>query len=114
MSVYRGAVKKGEGRGKALGFPTANIPLRDASIRGIFAARAWAMGKEYSAAVYADQRRKLLEAYLLNFSGELYGEMAEVEVVKKIRDIRKFASLEELKAQIVEDVKQVRQLLEIQ
>jgi len=106
---YRGIVQKGERRGEKLGFPTANIPLEDVTLNGIYAARVMLDGKEYHAAAYADTRRNLLEVHLGKYSGgDLYGKDIEVEILKKIRDYAKFEDDEALRAQIQEDIYDVR------
>ena len=107
MKKYSGIVGAGEKRAELLGFPTVNIPLGDAT-SGIYAARVIVAGKEYHAAVYADQRRKLLEAHLLDFSGDVYGEKIIVELLKKIRDDKRFTDDEALHAAIGDDISKVR------
>lgn len=107
---YRGVVQRGSRRGHELGFPTANITLTDAGVSGIYAARVKINREEYHAAVYADQQNHVLEAHLGNYSGgELYGKMIEIELVKKIREDKRFESDLELKLQIQKDVKDVRE-----
>ena len=108
--VYRGVVERGAGRGAALGFPTANIPLADDSVSGIYAARAKIKDEEapYSAAVYADQKRKLLEVHILDFSDKLYGMEIEVTLLEKIREAAVFESEMALRAAIADDIAKVR------
>lgn len=110
---YRGIAQKGEGRGKALGFPTANIPLADKTLSGIYAARVTIRKKQYFAAVYANRERKLLEAHLLDFHGELYGEEIRVTLEKTIRDDARFESDDALKAAIARDVQSVREYFKV-
>lgn len=105
---YSGIVIEGSKRGRALGFPTANIELSGGSVSGIYIAKATAQGTEYHAAVFADPSRKLLEAYLLDFSGDLYGETISVELMKKIREIETFPNEDTLKKAIWSDVEHVR------
>ena len=106
---YRGVVQKGAKRGSELGFPTANIALTDAGVSGIYAGRVKIGGEEYHAAVYADQRKHVLEAHLGKYSGgELYGKVMEVELVKKIREDRVFNDEMELRKQIQRDIVDVR------
>jgi FAD synthase len=102
-------VQKGGGYGRKLGFPTANIPLADDSISGIYAAKVRVGGGEYNAAVYADQTRKLLEAHLLHFNDNLYGMEIEIELVKKIREDRTFEDEADARAQIAADVRAVEE-----
>ena len=106
---YTGIVQKGAGRSAALGFPTINIPLDDANASGIYAARVKVGEEEYEAAVYADQKRKLLEAHLLDFSKDLYGWNVGIELLKKIRESEKFTDETLLRKAIARDVVSVRE-----
>src|SRR3989344_6943489 len=109
MHSYKGIVQKGTQRAASLGFPTINIQLEDAGILGIYAARVKVGHEEYKAAAFADQKRKVLEAYILDFlPRELYGEEVTIELHKKIRDTIEFESDEALRAAIVDDVKKTR------
>ena len=108
MQNYYGVVQKGERRGIELGFPTANIPLADET-SGIYAAIVRLEGAEYHATVYADQKRKLLEAHLAKYAGgDLYDKEIEVELLKKIRDDKEFDTEDELRAAIRADIQAVR------
>ena len=101
---YSGIVQKGAQRGMALGFPTVNIPLDDTSVSGIYAATVKVGEEEYEAAAYADQKRKLLEAHLLDFSADLYGWNIKIELLKKIRENKKFKDDASLRTAIVKDL----------
>src|SRR4051812_20322346 len=111
---YRGVVQKGKRRAGELGFPTANIALTDAGVSGIYAALVTIDGEKYHAAVYADQRRHMLEAHLEKYSlagpagGDLYGKVIEMELLKKIREDKKFDDDTALTLQIQKDVRDVR------
>lgn len=109
MNSYTGIVERGGGRASALGYPTINIPLTDPALSGIYAAKVKIEKAEYAAAAFADQKRKLLEAHLLDFSGELYGKEVTIEVHKKIRDSEKFSDDVKLREAIVDDIKNVRE-----
>ena len=98
-------------RGHALGYPTANIPLPQGVGSGIYAARAWLDGREYAAAVFADDSRQILETHLLDFSDGAYGKELRLELVKKLRESKAFADDDALKAAIAADVAAVRALL---
>jgi riboflavin kinase / FMN adenylyltransferase len=114
----RGRVVDGAKRGRALGFPTVNLALPTERLLprdGIYA--VWAeMGEgRFKAAAtlgvrptYGGGGSRLLEAYLLDFSGELYGEEVEVAFVKRLRDEIAFASPAELSAQIARDVEETK------
>jgi riboflavin kinase/FMN adenylyltransferase len=106
---YKGIVQKGGEFGRRLGFPTANIPLEDTKVSGIFAATVRVEDKEYGAAVYADQRNKVLESHLLDFSGDLYGKEIIVELHEKIRNDRRFESANEAREAIADDVQKARE-----
>ena len=106
---YHGVVQKGEERGKKLGFPTINIPLGAEKLSGIFVATVLVDGKEYRAATYANLSRGILEAHLLDYTGDLYGKEVEIELLEKIRDDEKFADETSLKAAIAADVAKVRE-----
>jgi len=114
----RGRVVHGAKRGRALGFPTVNLALPTERLLprdGIYA--VWAeMGEgRFKAAATLGVRptfesggSRILEAYLLDFSGELYGEEVEVAFVKRLRDEIAFASPAELSAQIARDVEETK------
>ena len=107
--TYSGIVQKGTQRGIALGFPTANIPLPDGT-SGIYAARVRLREDEapYMAAVYADQKRKLLEAHILDFSNDLYRQEITIELHEKIREDQRFEDEKSLRAAIADDIAKVR------
>jgi len=112
----RGVVTPGDRRGRTIGFPTANIPTTiDLQVPsdGVYA--AWYIredGAQYPAAVnigkrptfYEDADRSLIEAHLIGFRGDLYGETARVRFVRRLRGERKFDGVEALKEQLVKDV----------
>jgi riboflavin kinase/FMN adenylyltransferase len=116
----RGHVVHGDKRGRALGFPTINLALPNERLLprdGIYA--VWAkMGEgRVKAAASLGVRptfgagERLLEAHLLDFSGDQYGEQVEVKFGKRLRDELAFASPAELSAQIARDVEETRRAL---
>jgi len=105
---FTGIVEKGNGAGAKLGFPTANIPLNDPAYSGIYAGVVEYEGKSYPAAIYADQRRNLVEAHLLDFSEDLYGKRITVILEEKLREDATFGDIESLIRQIDEDVRNTR------
>jgi riboflavin kinase/FMN adenylyltransferase len=115
-----GKVIKGDERGKVLGFPTANIapdPEEALPADGVYATRAFVGQAVYKAVTNIGIRptfgggQRLIEVYLLDFEGDLYGQELEIELVECLRGEIRFASVEELKAQIVRDVEGARALL---
>jgi len=115
-----GKVVKGDERGKVLGFPTANIapdPEQALPADGVYATRAFVGEAVYKAVTNIGIRptfgggQRLIEVYLLDFEGDLYGQELEIELVERLRGEIRFASVEELKAQIVRDVEEGRALL---
>jgi riboflavin kinase / FMN adenylyltransferase len=113
-----GLVTHGDEMGRQLGFPTANLDARGLLVppNGVFAAHARVAGAQHRAAVNIGVRPTLassvpelrVEAHLLDFTGDLYGQEMELTFVAKLRDERKFASLDELRAQITLDVAAAR------
>src|SRR3989344_6099778 len=103
-----GVVQKGVTRGSKLGYPTANIPLADDTVSGIYAARVYIKNAApYMAATFADPKRGLLEVHLLNFEDDLYGLEIEVELCSKLRDNTDFADDAALRAAIAVDIANV-------
>lgn len=116
-----GTVVRGAGRGRALGFPTANLELDDEILvpaEGIYAAWVRHPGGEGPGAFYVgrrptlDGRRLSPEVYLLDaqIETDLYGTELEIELRARIRGDRRFETLEELRRQIEADVEAVRAL----
>jgi riboflavin kinase / FMN adenylyltransferase len=108
-----GLVVSGDARGGTLGFPTANLRVEPDLLVPAFGIYAGAVG-EHRAAVSigvnphygGDERR--IEAFLLDFEGDLYGTRLVVELWRRLRDERAFADEQELIAQIARDVEQTR------
>jgi riboflavin kinase / FMN adenylyltransferase len=120
---FDGTVIHGDKRGAGLGYPTANLLLDPALVRparGIYAGVAHRGADTHPAAVSigvnpqfgGDPARSPLriEAYLLDFSGELYGEVLRVELQARLREERTFESVEQLVEQMDLDVKATRAL----
>jgi riboflavin kinase/FMN adenylyltransferase len=115
----RGRVIGGAKRGTGMGYPTANVPMPKGTAlgHGIFAVRAHVGGAVHDAAAYLgtrptfDDGMPVLEVFLLDFDGDLYGQEMEVEFIAFIREDRKFDSAEALVAQMDADVAKVRDVL---
>ena len=109
-NTYSGVIVGGGRRAAALGFPTANIALRDGEVlSGVYAVAALLDGKEYRAVAYADARRHLLEVHLLDVEMDLYGKQLFVTLLQKLRDDRAFDGEDAAREQIRQDVEAARE-----
>lgn len=118
-----GTVVKGRGIGRGLGFPTANIEPENELIPapGVYAARTRLQTSDLRlqpSAVFIGKRKTfndpepVIEVYLFDFDGNLYGQQIEVCLVRKVRDVEPFPSKEALIAQIEKDITQIRGILQ--
>lgn len=120
IRVFWGKVRKGKSRGKALGFPTANIALHQKIPEGIYISKIklssrWMPSLTFIGAAKTFGEKKIqAEAYILfSFPGEtwearlgnLRGKWISIKLLKKLRDNKKFASVKELITQMKEDAK---------
>jgi len=115
-----GKVVEGAKLGRQIGFPTANVSTGNLQLPpdGVWAVRAtdargrcWPGAANLGTRPTVDGSRRLLEAHLIGFSGDLYGKTLELCFVKQLRTERKFAGLEELRTQIARDVQAAREQL---
>lgn len=113
----RGEVTHGAGRGRHIGFPTANLSgiqtLLPAS--GVYSGLVSLDGDTKQAAInigpnptFGDDQLKV-EVYVLDYSGSLYGEVLDVAFVQKLRDVQSFSSVSDLKQQLEQDIAQVQE-----
>ena len=110
--VLTGIVESGHQVGRTLGFPTANLNIAENKL--IPATGVYAVMTELGAGIMNIGRRPTLnngtnlsiEVHIMNYEGNLYGKELHLSFIERIREERKFASLEELKAQIQEDINQ--------
>lgn len=126
IAPYRiiGTVAHGAARGRQIGFPTANleqIPVLTPP-QGVYAGRAFlksdmsATQNCYAAAVHIGpnptfgEHATKVEVHLLDFTGDIYDQRLEVELLDKIRDVVKFDSLDDLKNQLNKDIMRTREL----
>lgn len=116
----RGRVVKGDQRGRALGFPTANLAITERRLipaDGIYAARVKIGDTWYGGAANIGIRPtfnsgyRLVEVYVLDFDGDLYDQVIEVQFIKRLREERKFDSIDALVAQMQRDVAETRRVL---
>jgi riboflavin kinase / FMN adenylyltransferase len=118
--ALRGTVIKGERLGRKLGFPTANLDVTGLLTPppGVYAAEAHIAAARHRAAVNIGHRPTLhsadpqlhVEAHLLDYDGDLYGQALELVFLKKLREEKKFPTPAALRAQIAEDIRQTRNL----
>jgi riboflavin kinase/FMN adenylyltransferase len=114
--LYEGEVVEGDKRGRELGFPTANIVPDDKLAypgHGVYA--AWAHGQPAAVNVgvrptFVTGRGALIEAFLIDFDGDLYGQTLRIGFLKRLRGEKRFDSVDELVAQMHRDVEQAREI----
>jgi len=114
-------VVHGDRRGRELGFPTANLLPADGYVtpgHGVYACRATTAAGETRAAatnvgvrpMFVTGRGELIEAFLLDFDGDLYGQPLRLEFLKRLRGEKRFESVEALVEQMNRDVDEARAL----
>ena len=116
----RGVVVEGDKRGHALGFPTANVlPGAVALVpgRGVYAGHVRVGEERYGACTNVgvaptfERRESRVEAYLLDYEGDLYGEVIDVTFEERLRPEKQFSGVYELKEQIARDVAEARRVV---
>ena len=116
--LFEGEVVEGDRRGRELGMPTANLVPDERYVvpgHGVYA--AWAHG--YPAAVnvgvrpmFETGRGLLVEAHLIGFEGDLYGETLRIAFLERLRGEKRFESVDELVAQMNRDVEDAKRIAE--
>jgi len=117
-----GIVEVGDRRGQGLGFPTANLKVWAEKLiptAGVYACWALVQGEKYAAVTNIGVRPTFektpvaprVEAHLLSYSKDIYGERMRLEFVGRLRDERKFPSTDALIRQIGKDTQQAREIL---
>ncbi len=116
--VIEGEIIHGKANGRKMGYPTANISLKDQIINpknGIYASRVIIDGKKYFGATNVGMNPTVngkylsIETNILDFDEDIYGKRVRIEFLEKIRDEKKFESLDELRKQLDLDTGFVRQ-----
>lgn len=113
-------VAHGKKLGSTLGFPTVNLHFQPGVLvpaHGVYATKVWFENGESHPAVtnigvrptVDDGDRVTVEGYILDFNGDLYGQSVRMEFYKRLRGERKFASLEELKEEVMRNAAQTRE-----
>lgn len=102
MVTFWGKVNRGYGRGKQLGFPSANVKLHQAISEGIYLSYTKLKGQLYpsltfigAAKTFGDKKYHS-ETYILDFSGNLYNRWVSIRLIKKIRENKKFKKVDKL------------------
>ena len=115
--TYAGEVVNGDKRGRKLGFPTANIEISDKRAmlpNGAYVVRVKVRGKFFNGIANVGDNptfkvaRRRLEVFIDDFSANIYGEEIFVSFISKLRDEKIFSSAEDLKAQLNEDLRTMR------
>lgn len=120
--VIPGKVVKGVGRGKELGIPTANLEIWDERAYpgvGVYACMAKVQGKDFGAVTNIgvrptfndDQSEPIIEAHLLDFEGDIYGEEITLSFVQRLRDEKRFSRVDELLLEIERDILRTKRIL---
>ncbi|MBK0418321.1 bifunctional riboflavin kinase/FAD synthetase [Leucobacter sp. CSA1] len=119
--AVRGEVVHGDARGRELGFPTANLGGGVEGLvpaDGVYAGRVLLDGRSHDAAIsigtnptFTEGGQSRVEAYLLDFSDDIYGARVEVRLLHRLRGMEKFTSVDDLVDQMREDVSETRRLL---
>jgi riboflavin kinase/FMN adenylyltransferase len=122
--TLNGEVTRGARRGQKLGFPTANLAVDEKMMipaDGIYAARVrWGTANHQGVVnigvrpTFEDHGERIVEAHILDFTGDLYGQTLEIELIRRLRLERRFESAEQLIAQMKEDIAQTRRLFDEQ
>jgi riboflavin kinase/FMN adenylyltransferase len=115
-----GRVVRGDGRGRELKYPTANLDIRERKLvpqNGVYAVR-WKRASDSPGGLVNigvrptfDGKKRTLEIHFFDFQGSLYGERIHIQFIQKIRDERKFASGQNLTVQMKKDEQAARRLL---
>jgi riboflavin kinase / FMN adenylyltransferase len=119
---FSGVVKPGDGRGRTVGIPTANLTVWGHLIvpaTGVYVCRAEVAGKIYQAVTNigvrptfkAEQTTASIEAHLLDFNGDLYDTTIGLTFIERLRGEKRFSGVQELVQQIHRDIDQARRIL---
>ena len=120
--ALRGSVIRGDGRGRKINIPTANIEVDAEKIvpkNGVYASWATVRGKKYRALTNIgirptftpDKEEANIEVHILDFHEEIYGEILKLDFIAHLRDEKRFSSVDELLSQIAEDIKKAEVIL---
>lgn len=121
MDIIKAKVIHGQGKGAEMGFATANqqiSQLEKLPEIGVYASKVKIDDKQYigitnvgTRPTVDDAAKITIETHVLDYNGDLYGKIIEVDLVYRIRDIKKFANTQQLLKQINDDKETARELL---
>ena len=120
--IVKGQVVPGDGRGKTIGIPTANLALwmeRALPKTGVYVSQAMVNGQTFGAVTNvgvrptftSNQDMPLVETHLLNFSDEIYGQEIQLNFIHRLRDEQRFPNVQALVDQITQDVTHAKSYL---
>lgn len=110
---FKAKVISGRGRGRKIGFPTANLATANLLIAyGVYLAKIRLNRKLYLGLLHYGPKKTFgeslsLEAHIINFNKNIYGQTLRIEVGRKIRQVKKFANIEALREQIKKDLQEL-------
>ena len=117
MIRVEGEVIHGAKLGRRLGFPTANMSIGNVEVEnGVYLSsveidgQSWKAMSNVGVRPSVDGKCRLLETHIFDFEGDLYGRTLQVDLLHKVRDEKKFSSVEELKSQLLLDFEQIRSM----
>lgn len=113
--MFRGTIIRGDGAGKPMGYPTANLDCSKKDVRlgvGVYAVWAYLKKKKYMGALVVQDNPFKIEVHLIDYTGEdVYDLVLEVDPVQKVSEIERHSSLEELQQKIENDVRLAEEVL---
>lgn len=118
MHQHSGKVSRGKGRGKELGFPTANLKVSKTIPTGIYISSVEFDKKTYGGITFIGsaqtfgETQNLSETYILDFDKDIYNEVIRIDILQKIRDSEKFRSVEELINAMKSDLKKAEKFFQ--
>ena len=116
--ILKGTIVHGKGLGRTVGMPTANLCVDGQELpeAGVYATKIRIGGAAYESVTNIGNRPTIdtdptvtVETFILDFKGDIYGEVAELEVLKFLRPIRKYDSLEEVWEQVEKDIEEAKE-----
>lgn len=113
MYTFSAKTVKGKGRGKIIGFPTINIdPVNIKADYGVYLVMVEIKGKEHKALFHFGPKKTFKEGvsaeiHIVNYDLDIFPKNVIIKVIKRIRDVKKFETVEDLKKQIKRDAEKI-------